>query len=267
MRIGLIGAGQMATALASGFAKAGLCQPQELFAFDVVPQTLEAWHRTTGGTVCTSNGDVCEKSDVLILAVKPQSWVVAVEDMARQLAPHHLVVSIIAGTTLGSLQARLGPSVRLIRVMPNTPCLVGCAATGIALGAHAHQQDRDTVLSLFESVGVAFVVPEPLLDAITGLSGSGPAFVFQMIEAMSDGGVAAGLPRNIASTLAAQTFFGAAKMVLESRKHPAELKDQVASPGGTTIAGIWELERSGLRGTIMNAVVAASRRATELGQE
>jgi len=164
-----------------------------------------------------------------------------------------------------AVEQRLGGKQRVVRVMPNTPCLVGCAASGIAPGSHTTNNDLLTVVKLFESVGVARVVPEPMVDAVTGLSGSGPAFVFAMIEAMSDGGVRAGLPRETATVLAAQTVLGAAKMVLETGQHPGVLKDAVASPAGTTIEGLSVLERAGVRGAFIDAVYAAARRSKELG--
>jgi pyrroline-5-carboxylate reductase len=176
------------------------------------------------------------------------------------------MISIAAGVTLDRLQASLEPGVRLIRVMPNTPALVGASATGFALGKAALPQDGDLVHRLFASVGVAFPVKEALLDAVTGLSGSGPAYVYMMIEALSDGGVAAGLPRDIATQLAAQTVLGGAKMVLETGLHPGALKDMVTSPGGTTIEGVHELEKGCLRGTLMNAVRAAAEKSKQLGQ-
>jgi len=177
------------------------------------------------------------------------------------------VVSIAAGITLKQLAELLGSDTRLVRVMPNTPCLVGASATGYSVGPKATAADGELVGKLFRSVGNAFAVPENLLDAVTGLSGSGPAYVYVMIEALADGGVRVGLPRDIALSLAAQTVFGAAKMVLETVSHPAALKDAVASPGGTTIAGLHALERAGFRAGLMDAVEAAAKRATELGQK
>jgi pyrroline-5-carboxylate reductase len=188
------------------------------------------------------------------------------EELRSLLKPSQLVISIAAGVTLSALSQALGDRVRLVRVMPNTPCLVGQGASGFAMGRAATQEDAALTMSLLSTVGIAVQVPESLLDAVTGLSGSGPAYAFEMIEALSDGGVFAGLPRDVATRLAAQTLLGAAKMVLATGQHPGALKDAVASPGGTTIAGLHELERGGLRGTLMNAVVAATRRSQELGR-
>ncbi len=203
-----------------------------------------------------------------MLAVKPQTMAAVlgdVRDVVQARGP--LVVSIAAGVTLAQLADALGSSTRLIRVMPNTPCLVGASASGFTPGEHATAADVSLVQGLLDDAGKAFRVPEALLDAVTGLSGSGPAFVYLMIEALSDGGVRVGLPRDVATALAAQTVLGAAKMVLETGEHPGTLKDAVASPGGTTIAGLHELERAGVRGALMNAVEAATRRATELGRK
>src|SRR5438067_11456149 len=183
------------------------------------------------------------------------------------LGPHHLVVSIAAGITLRQLRAGLGASCRLVRVMPNTPCLVGASAAGYAPAETATAEDIALVDRLLNAVGRAFRVSESLLDAVTGLSGSGPAFVAVMIEALADGGVRMGLPRDIALTLAAQTVMGTARMILEADLHPAKLKDMVSSPGGTTIAGLHALERGGLRAALMDAVEAATHRSAELAAE
>jgi pyrroline-5-carboxylate reductase len=182
------------------------------------------------------------------------------------ITPRHLVVSIAAGITLRQLGEGLGADRRIIRVMPNTPCLVGAGASGYCLGSVATAEDGVLVERILTAVGRAYRLPENLLDAVTGLSSSGPAFVAVMIEALSDGGVRMGLPRDVATALAAQTVFGTAKMVLEAGLHPGVLKDMVASPGGTTIAGLHALERGGLRAALMDAVEAATRRAVELGK-
>jgi pyrroline-5-carboxylate reductase len=186
------------------------------------------------------------------------------QELRHVVTPAHLVVSIAAGISLESLERGLGAGRRLVRVMPNTPALLGEGASGYSLGAHALASDEDVVRSCLLAVGRAYRVPESLLDAVTGLSGSGPAFVYVMIEALSDGGVRVGLPRDIATALAAQTVLGAARMVLETKEHPGVLKDQVTSPGGTTIAGLHALERGGFRAALIDAVEAATRRSAEL---
>jgi pyrroline-5-carboxylate reductase len=203
---------------------------------------------------------------VLILAVKPAQVGAVLEEIRGGVTGDHLLISIAAGVTLAKLQAGLNPGARVIRVMPNTPALVGASATGFAAGKSALSADSVLAQRLFSSVGVAFEVKEALLDAVTGLSGSGPAYVYLFIEALSDGGVAAGLPRDVATRLAAQTLIGGARMVLETGLHPGALKDMVTSPGGTTIEGLHELELGGLRGTVMSAVRAAADKSRKLGQ-
>jgi pyrroline-5-carboxylate reductase len=264
-RIGFLGAGRMATALARGWMTAGLVAAERLSASDPVPQARATFQKDTGVAAADKNRAVVDKSDLLVLAVKPQNMADLCADIRRALAERHLVVSIAAGVTLGQLADRLGKERRLIRVMPNTPCLVGASASAFAAAATATPDDIARVERLLNAVGRCFALPEKLLDAVTGLSSSGPAFVFVMIEALSDGGVRMGLPRDVATTLAAQTLLGAAKMVLETGLHTGALKDMVASPAGTTIAGLHALERGGLRAALMDAVEAATRRSVELG--
>ena len=267
IRIGFLGAGQMATALAKGWATAGLLDLTHSLASDPYQAAREKFQATTGIRATNSNAEVIAAANVLVLAVKPQMMNAVLPEAAATISAKHLVVSIAAGITLKQLAELLGSDTRLVRVMPNTPCLVGASATGYSVGPKATAADGELVGKLFRSVGNAFAVPENLLDAVTGLSGSGPAYVYVMIEALADGGVRVGLPRDIALSLAAQTVFGAAKMVLETGSHPAALKDAVASPGGTTIAALHALERAGFRAGLMDAVEAAAKRATELGQK
>lgn len=255
----------MATALAQGFVRAGLVPAGGIVASDVDPGARDAFVRTTGGVAADDNSAVARAS-TLIVAVKPHQVGEVLGEIAGRLTPDHLVVSIAAGVTLAQLQARLPAGARVVRVMPNTPAVVGASATGFALGAGCRAEDAAWVTKLFSAVGVAFQVREHLLDAVTGLSGSGPAYGYLMIEALSDGGVAAGLPRETATRLAAQTLLGAARMVLETGLHPGALKDQVTSPGGTTIEGIHELERAGVRAGLMNAVRAAAEKSRRLAQ-
>jgi pyrroline-5-carboxylate reductase len=263
--IGFIGAGQMARALASGFIKAGLIAPQQVLAADPSQSALEAFGQAVpGARVFSDNASLAKEADVLVLATKPQQIAAALGSL-QAAAAGKLVISIAAGIKLATLCASLG-SARLVRVMPNTPCLIGQSASGYCLGPQATAADGQLVSQLLGAVGRAFAVDEKLLDAVTGLSGSGPAFVFVIIEALSDGGVQMGLPRDVALALAAQTVRGAAQMVLETGEHPGVLKDRVASPGGTTIAGLQALESGGLRGTLMAAVEAATRRSVELGR-
>jgi pyrroline-5-carboxylate reductase len=255
----------MATALASGWIRTGLLDPARTLAADPYPAARSRFEQLTGAKTVSTNVEVAAAADVLVLAVKPQVLSGVLAEVRPHLAPRHVVVSIVAGVTLATLADALGTGTRLIRVMPNTPCLVGASATGYAAGGAATLADVALVGTLFGAVGKAYTVPEHLLDAVTGLSGSGPAFVYVLIEALADGGVRVGLPRDVAQALAAQTVLGAAKMVLETGQHPGALKDAVASPGGTTIAGLHALERAGFRAGLMDAVEAATARAKELG--
>jgi pyrroline-5-carboxylate reductase len=266
LAVGFLGAGQMATALAAGWSRAGLLHATASRASDPFPAARAKFEQATGVKAVATNAEVVAACDVLVLAVKPQVMAAVLAEVRLHIGPHHLVVSIAAGVTLKTLAEGLGPQTRLVRVMPNTPCLVGASATGYAAGPTATEADVALVGKLFGAVGKAFPLSEPLLDAVTGLSGSGPAFVYVLIEALADGGVRVGLPRDVAQALAAQTVFGAAKMVLETGQHPAALKDAVASPGGTTIAGLHALERAGFRAALIDAVEAATRRAEELGR-
>jgi pyrroline-5-carboxylate reductase len=265
--LGFLGAGKMATALARGWLTAGLTEPDRLIASDPHAQARDAFQREVGARAVADNLQVLQSSEVVVLAVKPQMLAPVLAEARPALTPRHLVVSIVGGVSLAQLTIGLGPSIRIIRVMPNTPCLVGACAAAFSPGTSATNADSQLVERMLLAVGVAFRVPEKHLDAVTGLSGSGPAFVALVIEALSDGGVRMGLPRDVATTLAAQTVFGTGKMVLEAALHPAVLKDMVASPGGTTIAGLHALERGGLRAALMDAVEAAARRAEELGLE
>ncbi|HEX4591061.1 MAG TPA: pyrroline-5-carboxylate reductase [Gemmataceae bacterium] len=266
LRIGFLGAGKMATALARGWIAAGLLSPAGCRASDPVAAARQAFAGETGGSCGVGNREAVEMSDVLLLAVKPQNMAEVLADIAPVVTGRHLIISIAAGVTLGQLAAALGNDRRLVRVMPNTPCLVGASASGYALGSAVTADDISLVERLLNVVGIAFRLPEHLLDAVTGLSGSGPAFVYTVIEALSDGGVRVGLPRDVATALAAQTVLGSARMLLETGLHPGVLKDQVASPGGTTMAGLHALERGGLRAALMDAVEAATNRSQELGR-
>jgi pyrroline-5-carboxylate reductase len=264
-RWGFIGSGRMATALIKGMLRAGIAPAASICASDPLPPARASLEAETGIAVFESNLAVAERSDVLVLAVKPQSMRGVLHELRPAVSEKHLVISIAAGITITSLVEGLGPSGRVVRVMPNTPALVGEGASAYALGPRVGPEDEAVVQACLAAVGRAVCVQEGLLDAVTGLSGSGPAFVYVMIEALSDGGVRAGLPRDIAMLLAAQTVLGAAKMVTVTGQHPGVLKDQVASPGGTTIAGLHALERGGVRGALIDAVEAATRRSAELG--
>ncbi|MCO6454531.1 MAG: pyrroline-5-carboxylate reductase [Pirellulaceae bacterium] len=266
-RIGFVGAGQMARALARGMASAGLVRGEQLVAFDPLPAALAAWQQhVPGAQVVVNHEEGIRRADVVFLSVKPQSVAAVAQAVGNHLADEQrLLVSIVAGLPLAELTSRFGTR-RVVRVMPNTPCLVGAGASGYACGPGATPEDGRLVGQMLEAVGLAVAVDESLLDAVTGLSGSGPAFVYVAIEALSDGGVRMGLPRDVATRLAAQTVLGAARMVLDGPEHPAVLKDRVASPGGTTIAGLQALEEGGLRAALIAAVQRAAERSRELGQ-
>ncbi|MDG2360553.1 MAG: pyrroline-5-carboxylate reductase [Planctomycetaceae bacterium] len=265
LNVGFIGAGRMATALAQGLVSAGFVSADRVVATDVLPAALDAFAKQTSARVVESASEVVIGSDVLFLAVKPQQMSQVLNGLSSLLEDRHLIISIAAGLPLSVYESALGTNRRIVRVMPNTPCLVSECAAGFSTGGSTSAEDSKLVEAMLATVGVAIQVDEKLLDAVTGLSGSGPAYAYQIIEALSDGAVHMGLPRDIATKLAAQTLLGAAKMVLETGQHPGTLKDAVTSPGGTTIAGVHALESGGLRGTIMNAVQAATDRSKELG--
>lgn len=266
LTLGFLGTGKMAAALASGFIRAGRLTPQQVLGSDPLPAARATFSKLTGARTTSSNRALLERANVIVLAVKPDQAAAVLGEIRDAFTRRHLLISIAAGVPLARLEAALPPGARVVRAMPNTPALVGAAATGLAGGKSATQADVALAVQLFSAVGVAFALKEALLDAVTGLSGSGPAYVYQFIEALSDGGVASGLPREVATKLAAQTVLGAAKMVLETGQHPGALKDLVASPGGTTIEGLHELEKGRLRATVMNAVRAATDKSRKLGQ-
>ena len=230
-----------------------------------MPDARQRFAEVTGSRTTDDNRQVAAHAQLLLLAVKPQQMEAVVRGLAGHLAAETLVVSIAAGIRLARLAQWLGRPTRLIRVMPNTPCLIGQGAFGYCLGETATDEDGRQIGQLLEAVGRAYRVEEKLMDAVTGLSGSGPAFVYVMIEALSDAGVKMGLTRPVATALAAQTLRGAAEMVLATGEHPGVLKDRVTSPGGTTIAGLAALEAGGLRAALIAAVETATRRSAELG--
>lgn len=264
--IGFLGAGQMAAALGKGFVSAGVVSPDRLVGFDVSTDAAQRFAAATGGTTVSGVADLLSAARLIFLSVKPQHMPGVLTQIRDLITSDHLLVSIAAGQSLARISAGLPPGTRLVRVMPNTPCLVGEGASAFAMGPHCGPGDSQLVQTLLATTGLAVEVPETLLDAVTGLSGSGPAYVYLIIEALSDGGVRMGLPRDVATRLAAQTVLGSARMVLATGQHPGQLKDAVTSPGGTTIAGLHELERGGLRGILMDAVEAATERSRELGQ-
>ena len=276
MRVGFIGYGNMADALASGFVGADVVKFADLTMCNKSNVERRESFRARGGTVVESARDVTEKSDVIFLAVKPPYITSVLDEVRREFSEEALqskvFVSVAAGVTLEAMEGvwttqkphQIPPAI--VRVMPNTPCLVGAAASGICKGSRCSEESLHRALALMSTVGVCKVIMESQMSALTGVSGSGPAYVFVLIEAMADGGVRAGLPRDVALELAAQTFYGASKMVLETGEHPGVLKDKVCSPGGTTIAAVHALEQAGVRAAMMNAVLAAANRGDELAK-
>jgi pyrroline-5-carboxylate reductase len=221
----------------------------------------------TYGVVGGTNAEVARQSDVVVLAVKPQILDQVLRGLSPEISREKLVVSVAAGVPIAAIERRLHPPMRVVRAMPNTPATVGAGATAIAMGEHATDDDLRVAKAIFDSVGITVVLEESQLDAVTGLSGSGPAYLFLIIEALADAGVKVGLSRRASLQLAAQTVLGSAKLLIESGQHPGLLKDHVTSPGGTAIAGLHTLEAGGLRNVLMNAVEAATRRSKELGEE
>ena len=252
----------MATALVQGVIASGIVPHERIFVSDTHALSAEKLARETRVNAVDTNKEVVASADAILLCVKPGDALAALRDLG---ADGKLVVSIVAGLRLHALQQAAGKEVRVIRVMPNTPALIHKGAAAYALGRSATADDAKLTETIFGAVGKIFPVGEDLLDAVTGLSGSGPAYVYLMIEALADGGVLMGLPRQLALQLAAQTVAGAAEMVLQTGEHPAALRDMVTSPGGTTIAGLEALEDGGARAAFLAAVRAATERARELG--
>ncbi len=265
-KIGFIGGGKMGEALAKGLIRAKLSTSDNIIVSDVDSKRCHVFEEETGMKTTQDNREVTANSDVIILAVKPNIMGTILEELKNDITSEHLVVSIAAGIPLNFMESSLNEGCRVIRVMPNTPCLVGETAAGYALGKNATQDDGELVGRILNAVGKSFLLDEKYLDAVTGLSGSGPAFIYTVIEALADGGVKMGLPRDVSTELAAQTTFGAAKMVLDSDTHIGELKDSVTSPGGTTIEGLHALEKGGLSNTLINAVEAATKKSKRLGK-
>ena len=266
-RIAFLGTGNMAEAMVKGLLRAGASAKEEIVCAEPRAERRAEISQRYGVAATASNAEAADRGDVIFLTVKPQIMSQVLDEVATVVDPKKLVISIAAGITTQAIAAQLGAGVRIVRAMPNTAALVGAAATAICRGAHATAADLEQARTLFETVGTVDVVDEGLLDAVTGLSGSGPAFLFLVVEALSDGGVKMGLSRDVATQLAAQTLVGAGRLVLETGEHPGRLKDQVTSPGGTTIAGMHALETGGVRGAFIQAVEAATIRSRELGDK
>lgn len=265
-RIGILGTGNMGAAIVRGLASSGKFLPRTICATDAATDRLNELAEDYQITAVAGNRALVAQCDVIVLAVKPQILFRVLEEVGATVAANRLFVSIAAGITTSALEQALPPTARVVRTMPNTPAVALASITAMTRGARSKPEDMDMVRFLFESIGQVVEVDESMLDAVTGLSGSGPAYVLLAIEALADGGVRMGLPRQTAQLLAAQTVFGTAKMVLESNLHPAQLRDNVTSPGGTTIAGLSALEERAVRHAFISAVQAATLRSIELGQ-
>ncbi|MEW5949510.1 MAG: pyrroline-5-carboxylate reductase [Thermodesulfobacteriota bacterium] len=266
-KIGFIGGGKMGEALLKGLLKAKEVKSEQVCAFDASAVCLEHLKEAYGINICRSNQELAAQSDVIVLAVKPQVMGAVLDEIKSGVTAKHLVISIAAGIPLPYLESRLPEKSRVIRVMPNTPALIGEGAAAMAKGKYAGVRDLQVAEQVFSAVGRTVIVEEKYLDAVTGLSGSGPAYVFAIMEAFIDAGVRMGLSREVARALTLQTVLGSVKLAMESGEHLGCLKDMVTSPGGTTIAGLHVMARAGLNGILMDAVEAATRRSQELREE
>lgn len=264
--IGFLGAGNMAEALIRGLVQGGVVAPERILASGPRSERLAELAATYKIATTTDNVAVARKSEILVLSVKPQILEKVVREVSSGIAPGTLVISVAAGVDTATIESHLPSGARVVRAMPNMPALVRAGATAIARGRHANDADLAEAKTIFDAVGITIVLDESHLDAVTGLSGSGPAYIFLILEALADAGVKVGLSRRDAQKLAAQTVMGSAKLLLDTDEHPGRLKDMVTSPGGTAIAGLHTLEEGGLRTTLMNAVETATKRARELGK-
>lgn len=263
-KLSIIGGGAMGAAFAKGVISSGAVEANEVTVADVDGPRLEKLRQELGVKVETDNLAAVKDAEIILLAVKPPLVPQVCDQLKTAIKPGQLIVSIAAGVSLDKMESCLPEGTAVVRAMPNTPCQVGAGAIGFSAGKSVTKDQIAEAQKIFDAVGISFEVPEKLLNAVTGLSGSGPAYIYVMIEALSDAGVRVGLPRATAMKLAAQTVYGAAKMVLDEGEHPAKLKDQVTSPGGTTIAGLDALERAGFRSALIEAVKAAAKRSEEL---
>jgi pyrroline-5-carboxylate reductase len=263
MKLGFLGSGKMATALVQGVVQSGAISRDVILVSDAVPG-VAAKLAGAAGVIEATNAELMRAAEAVVLCVKPNDALDALRSIHREAA-NKLIISIVAGLPIARLQEAAGVAVRIIRVMPNTPALIGKGAAAYALGGSATDEDAALTEKILGAVGEVVRVKEELLDVVTGLSGSGPAYVYLVIEALSDAGVLMGLPRDLSLKLAAQTVAGSAEMVLQTGRHPAALRDEVTSPGGTTIAGIEALEAGAVRAAFLSAVRAATERARELG--
>ncbi|MBR2215467.1 MAG: pyrroline-5-carboxylate reductase [Selenomonadaceae bacterium] len=266
LKLGFIGGGALAEALIKSLVPSGLTAAQNIFVAERRAERGEELRSRYGVNTATTADDFLSKVEALCLAVKPKDAQTAMEEISNKISANTLLISVVAGLQLKNIEKNFGASQPIIRIMPNVAQAVGAGMAAFALGKNATTAHGELVQDLWGAVGRVVKLPENLLDAVTGLSGSGPAFGFLVIDALSDGGVAAGLPRDVATLLAAQTMYGAAKMVLDTEEHPDALRDKVTSPAGTTIAGVRVLEKAGVRSAMMEAVIAATEKSKELGR-
>ena len=266
-RLGFIGAGNMAEAIIQGLLESGTAEASQILAADVVAKRLDFMRTTYGIRTTEDNASLVDEADILVLAVKPQVAGQVLGQIGPLTNDTKLVISIVAGLTVATMAEALTAGTRIVRTVPNTPVFVGAGMVALASDGPAREDDYAVARALFSPVARIVAVEEKLMDAALGVSGSGPAYGFLMVEALADGGVKMGLPRAVALELAAQTLLGAAKMCLESGRHPGQLKDMVTSPGGTTIAALHKMEAGGVRAALMDAVEAAAQRAAELGRQ
>lgn len=262
--LGFIGCGNMAQAMLKGILAKGLYKKDDIIVSRRTESALDEIQKTLGVKTTTDNKQVAEKADVLVLAIKPYQFAEVIPAIADVVKEDTLVISIAAGQSIGNIEKLFGKTIKLVRTMPNTPALVLAGATGMCFNAQVEQAEQEKAIALFESFGVVAVVAESMMDTVIGVSGSSPAYVFMFIEAMADAAVGDGMPRAQAYQLAAQSVMGSAKMVLETGKHPGELKDMVCSPGGTTIEAVRVLEEKGLRSAVIEGQKACVKKAQEL---
>lgn len=265
-KLGFIGGGAIAEALIRGILKAELVAANQITVNDISEERLSYVNNNYAVSISTDSQDIASKADILFLTVKPQILSNVLDTIAPVVAKTTIVISVAAGVTIPTLQNKM-PGVPIVRVMPNTPVAVGEGMSAIALGKYAGAKTGELAAAIFSSVGKVVTLDESSMDAVTGLSGSGPAYVFVLIDALADAGVRVGLSRQNALILAAQTLLGSAKMVLETGEHPAKLRDMVTSPGGTSIAGVHMMEQKGIRAALIDAVMAATHRSREMGKK
>ncbi len=264
MNIGFIGNGNMGSAIINGIIKNGICVPHDVIISDINVEGLKISSQKYGVTTNTDNTITASKSDILILAIKPNILYKVIDEIKEYTKENTIIVSIVAGQSIEKIETAFGKKIKLVRVMPNTPAFVGEAMSGISPNKNVTQDECKSILDIFNSIGKAEIIPENLMDTVTGISGSSPAYVFMFIEAMADAAVKGGMTRSQSYKFAAQAVLGSAKMVLETGMHPGELKDMVCSPGGTTISAVEALENSGFRGAVMDAVAACIEKSKNL---